>query len=410
MCAGWGFRLLREEIVASRCRAAYRFYIRTLISCAASHARNVSPQSRSTDTSLIQRLPSSTKLLSSDISTHNPASPSCALLPIQKPSTENKKITNLHPYHHTTTKMSTLPAQPLSLPILLPAHPTNNHPPTHTIYILPHNPRTPTPSTPLTLFLANVPTATTPHHLHNLFTSHLGGARPSAIDLAASAPGKKRNDAAPRKRGKKRKRAAAADTDGDSGTALEMEMDLPPSRPDPLNPTGATATVTFVDAASLNLALKHARRAARSGKPIAWGSGVPAERQPLLGSARYRSRARMQFPRHEILQGKVDEFMTRYGALEAARERAAKAARNVPDEEGFVTVGKGGRNGAARREEVEAVAERRREREERGREAMGGFYRFQNREARKEREREVRERFEADRRRVEGMRGVIRPL
>jgi ribosomal RNA-processing protein 7 len=83
----------------------------------------------------------------------------------------------------------------------------------------------------------------------------------------------------------------------------------------------------------------------------------------------------------------------------------------VPDEEGFITVTRGGRSGPARLEEAE---KKKAELEERKKNngVKDDFYRFQNREKRKEAEGLLKRRFEEDRRRVEEMRerrGRVRP-
>jgi ribosomal RNA-processing protein 7 len=93
------------------------------------------------------------------------------------------------------------------------------------------------------------------------------------------------------------------------------------------------------------------------------------------------------------------------------RNKLRKTARSVPDEDGFITVTRGGRAGPARMEEAEAKkAELEERRKNNG--VKDDFYRFQNREKRKEAEVNLRKRFEEDRRRVERMRerrGRVRP-
>jgi ribosomal RNA-processing protein 7 len=82
----------------------------------------------------------------------------------------------------------------------------------------------------------------------------------------------------------------------------------------------------------------------------------------------------------------------------------------VPDEDGFITVTRGGRAGPARIEEAQAAAERLKEREKK---RIGGdFYRFQTREGRKVKERELKDKYEEDKKKIQSMRerrGKIRP-
>ena len=98
--------------------------------------------------------------------------------------------------------------------------------------------------------------------------------------------------------------------------------------------------------------------------------------------------------------------MTVFNAREEAAAREAKKARNVPDEDGFVTVSRGGRTGPARMEGAELKGKEMEEKEERKRKEMekAGFYRWQGRERRKREEGELKRRFEEDRRRMVGIR------
>jgi ribosomal RNA-processing protein 7 len=111
-----------------------------------------------------------------------------------------------------------------------------------------------------------------------------------------------------------------------------------------------------------------------------------------------------------LLQEKVNSYLSAFAALESARSKRLAKQRSVPDEDGFITVTRGGRTGPARLEEVQAAAERLEEREKRR--TGGDFYRFQSRDERKKRENELKRKFEEDRKRVEEIRqrrGKIRP-
>ncbi len=109
---------------------------------------------------------------------------------------------------------------------------------------------------------------------------------------------------------------------------------------------------------------------------------------------------RMRYPPRIPLQASVDAFMTRYATLEAQQARQAKRLRQEPDEEGFITVTRGGRTGPARQEEAQAAAERQKKKEGAG---LKNFYRFQLREERKKAQGEMLRKFEEDRRKVEEM-------
>ena len=92
--------------------------------------------------------------------------------------------------------------------------------------------------------------------------------------------------------------------------------------------------------------------------------------------------------------------MTAYASLEAERARARARKRQEPDEDGFITVTRGGRTGPARMEEAAERLEKQKQRQK----GLDDFYRFQGREKRKERETQLRRKFEGDREKVKRMR------
>jgi ribosomal RNA-processing protein 7 len=103
--------------------------------------------------------------------------------------------------------------------------------------------------------------------------------------------------------------------------------------------------------------------------------------------------------------------LSQFNRAESARNRVRKYQRSIPDEDGFVTVTRGGRAGPARLEEAEKKkAELEERRKSKG--IKDDFYRFQTREKKKEAEGELRRKFELDKKRIEEMRarrGKIRP-
>jgi hypothetical protein len=85
--------------------------------------------------------------------------------------------------------------------------------------------------------------------------------------------------------------------------------------------------------------------------------------------------------------------------MEEARSRENARKRQLPDEDGFVTVTRGAR-GAARLDEVKEVAEKQKGKSR----GLEDFYRFQMREKRKEEHAEMLKKFEEDKRKVDDMR------
>ena len=109
---------------------------------------------------------------------------------------------------------------------------------------------------------------------------------------------------------------------------------------------------------------------------------------------------RLRYPPPVPLQASVDAYMARFAGIEAERALQAKRLRSEPDEDGFVTVTRGGRTGPARQEEAQAAAERQKKRSGEG---LTNFYRFQLREERKKAQGELLRRFDDDRRKLEEM-------
>lgn len=114
----------------------------------------------------------------------------------------------------------------------------------------------------------------------------------------------------------------------------------------------------------------------------------------------YRTHHELTFPARDILQATVNGYLTQFSAMEVARAKALKQARSVPDDDGFITVTKGGRAGPAKLEEAQAAAEKLKERQK----PPKDFYRFQTREKKKEDAERLKREFQEDRKRVERMR------
>ncbi|TAQ84189.1 hypothetical protein B7494_g7484 [Chlorociboria aeruginascens] len=295
------------------------------------------------------------------------------------------------------------------LPIALPPTPAYPQPATHHIYLRPHNPKIPTEDDSRSLFLMNVPVDSTPSHFRAIFTTLIGAGRFESIifeeerrKASSVILSKDTRGGTP---GKKRKRGAEED---------EKDTSLPQVWDRELRRSGSTAVVVLVDKKAVESTLKAIRKLHKSSisdnYPI-WGSGTEGK-TPTLGASRYLTHQKLRYPDTRTLQESVDAYMTEFNRKEEERAREAKRMRNVPDEDGFVTVVRGGRTGPARREEAEEKRKEMLEKEERRKKEMNDFYRFQMREKRKEEQGELVRRFEEDRRRVDSMRekrGKFRP-
>lgn len=294
------------------------------------------------------------------------------------------------------------------LPLRIPALPSFPKETTHYLYVRPNAPKIPTEDTPRELFLVNVPIDATELHLRSLFAEHLGGARVEDVQFEDTRVGKGIKAPVAQSegpKGKKRKRGAE---DGTTSTGEEVGL-LPEVWDREVHRSGGTAVVRFVDRPSAELALREAKRAVKSGREIIWGAGVEGK-VPPLGSARYLAHHKLRYPDPAVLQQSVDAFMTAFSAQEAEHARQLARQRSVPDEDGFITVTRGGRGGPAREEETKAKEEELKNREKNR--VKDDFYRFQVREKKKEQAKDLAKGFEEDRRKVEEMRkrrGRLRP-
>ncbi|KAF2030506.1 hypothetical protein EK21DRAFT_65208 [Setomelanomma holmii] len=301
---------------------------------------------------------------------------------------------------------------PLTLPTLS-GLPEQCKDPKHYIYVKPHMPSVPTITDERSLFVANVPIDATETNIRTLFADKLGGSRVERVEFDAAIPAQTmhkrwKTDKAEKKdneqRGKKRKRNEEALVA--EGVIEDEDSALPSIWPGELRRSGSGAIVVFVDKSSARGAMKEIQRAVKESRSIHWKSGDAA-----LGIERYKSHNTLTYPTPSSLQSSLNAYLTQFNALETLRNKHRKHARSVPDEDGFITVTRGGRAGPARLEDAEKKKAELEDRKKKNA-VKDDFYRFQNREKRKEVEMGLRRRFEEDRKRVERMRegrGRVRP-
>lgn len=174
------------------------------------------------------------------------------------------------------------------LTLSLPPLPSFPIPAFHYLYLAPHEPKIPVPTAARTLFLVNVPFDATEAHIKHLFSTQLGlshgrienvhfeaDKKPAISDDSAML-----NPVTSNRKGKKRKRVTT------TGPIEEEEgASLPTSWDRKLQRNGGTATVIFVDRASMEAVIREVKRKQKEGREILWGSGIE-EKLPQLGSAR----------------------------------------------------------------------------------------------------------------------------
>lgn len=293
------------------------------------------------------------------------------------------------------------------LPIAIrptPAYPVKT---THHVYVRSHAPKIPTIDDSRSLFLVNVPVDSTSPHFRAIFVSLVGAGRFESITFENERRNSPSSVIPAIKSTKVQKRKRASDTD------FEINTELPKTWDREMHKSGSTAVAVFADEKSVEAVLKAIKRLHKSGKekfPV-WGEDL-SEKVPKLGSHRYLTHHKMRYPDPDLLGASVDAYMMEFNMKEEEATQMAKRLRNVPDDDGFVTVTRGGRTGPARRDDAETKRLEMEEKEEKKRKEMGDFYRFQLRERRKEEQGELVKRFEEDRKRVDAMkekRGRFRP-
>lgn len=280
----------------------------------------------------------------------------------------------------------------IALPLQLPATSALRQEATHYLYLRPHDPKIPDPDAPRTLFLVNIPVSTTAQSLKQLFTTRLEGGLIERVNFSETFAHGEKDITTPGKSSRKRKRMTAEEIEA----GLDI-LSLPKVFDSVLHKSGATASVVFVDRASMEATLKAARRATKAGVPIPFDDVESTS--ATFGLQRYTRHQQLQFPARKDLLRSVNAFMTAYTRLEESRSRENARKRAEPDEDGFVTVTRGSR-GSVRMDEAKEIAERQKEKAK----GLEDFYRFQTRQRRKKEQESMLQRFEEDKRKVEEMR------
>jgi ribosomal RNA-processing protein 7 len=159
--------------------------------------------------------------------------------------------------------------------------------------------------------------------------------------------------------------------------------------------------VVFRDPASIARALapiEHAIHLPRDGLEVANGAAPP------------QSEAWAEL-RDKALKAEANRFMLRFDAEQAAQKEAAAAVDGVPDDDGFVTVTRGGKRGKRDLEPAQgaeqpsaAAAKKKRSKTT----ELHDFYQFQQHERKRDHLQQLRQRFEQDKQRVAAMKAQRR--
>ncbi|KAF9186929.1 Ribosomal RNA-processing protein 7 [Haplosporangium sp. Z 767] len=169
--------------------------------------------------------------------------------------------------------------------------------------------------------------------------------------------------------------------------------------------TGSQAYIVFLEEQELTKALAMKR------KKRSWintGDDATAADQAKLSSlgvSKWINEYHTKRPQHSTLQSKVDEYMEKFERSEYEAQQAALARLNVMDDDGFTLVTRAGAKGAntdgvikitaIKAEDVKNIKPKKKE--------LQDFYRFQMREAKRDKLVDLRRKFEEDKLRIEAL-------
>ncbi|PNY25097.1 Ribosomal RNA-processing protein 7 [Tolypocladium capitatum] len=298
------------------------------------------------------------------------------------------------------------------LPIRMPPVPSFPQPAIHEVRIRRNAPKIPTPNDSRSLFLKNVPTDSTEPHFRAVFADLVGAGRFETIVFDDEAKTALPVDPAHATKvialARKRKRA---EVEMEERAREEEVMRLPEIWTRRLHRSSGTAIVLLADEKSAQLVLKAIAKVQKTKKYPVWGNNL-ADEVPPLGSPWVSAHLQLCRVDKTSTQTAVHAFFNAFNRKEKDSVELAKKLRNEPDEDGFVTVTRGGRAAPASRNEAEEAKQRMVDKQERRKSEMKDFYRFQLRERRKQEQFALLKRFQEDRRKVDAMRekrGKFRP-
>ncbi|KAG4306167.1 hypothetical protein PORY_000155 [Pneumocystis oryctolagi] len=161
--------------------------------------------------------------------------------------------------------------------------------------------------------------------------------------------------------------------------------------------SGSWAIVEFLEKQDVQRILQNVNK--KKLENYVWGQNIPAKRIPGLGFEHYNDHYHLMYPPHAKLQASIDEYMSMFYLEEEKRKMLRKRQRTEPDEEGFVTVTRGGRIGVGR---VDAAAKIQEKNKNKG--VLSNFYKFQTLEGKKKRLIELKKKFQEDQEKIRELR------
>jgi ribosomal RNA-processing protein 7 len=194
-----------------------------------------------------------------------------------------------------------------------------------------------------------------------------------------------------------------ADIEAEEREREEQASQLPEIWTRQLHRSSGTAIVLLADDKSVQLVLKAVAKLEKNRKYPVWGENL-ADDVPPLGSSWVSEHLQLSRVDKAATQAAVHAFFNVFNRKEKETIELAKRLRNEPDEDGFVTVTRGGRVAPASRNEAEEAKQRMVDKVAKKKSELKNFYRFQLREERKREQAALLRRFQEDRRKVDAMR------
>ncbi|KAG6286124.1 hypothetical protein E4U09_006871 [Claviceps aff. purpurea] len=290
------------------------------------------------------------------------------------------------------------------LPIRMPSMPSFPHNAIHQVRVRQNAPKVPTANDSRSLFLKNIPSDSTEPHFRAVFTSLVGAGKFETIIFDDEAKTAFPTDPAQATKvqgyAKKRK---MLDVEAEERLREAEESQLPQIWTRQLHRSSSTAVVLLADEKSVQLVRKAIVKVHKTKKYPVWGQNL-ADEVPSLGSPWIATHLQLSRVDKAATQKAVHAFFNAFNRKEKEAVELAKRLRNEPDEDGFVTVTRGGRAAPASRNEAEEAKQRMMDKAEKKKSELTNFYRFQLREERKKEQAALLRRFQDDRRKVDAMR------
>ncbi|KAF9103371.1 Ribosomal RNA-processing protein 7 [Mortierella sp. AM989] len=310
------------------------------------------------------------------------------------------------------------------LPLHMPAISTSHPSPTyknvlHYLYFKKHESPKQDTKTPKdrTLFLLNIPVDATESHLRELFKPCGRIASVHFLNRVRDSQLTKEEREQQEELERLEKEAEAIEetknTKGKKGSKKQQQqqqqqqqsMDVEDSQKRKLFVTGSQAFVVFLEEQELVKALNMKRKKRFWINTGSDATSADAAKLSTLGVAKWLNDYHRMRPAPSALQIKVDDYMDKFERSEYEAQQAALARLNVMDDDGFTLVTRAGNKGyntdgvikvqAVKAEEVKHIKPKKKE--------LQDFYRFQMREAKRDKLVDLRRKFEEDKIRIEAL-------